>query len=159
MDPGIPFADLLAYNSAETLTGNAGSPSRRPRSIFLVTSPAQEPCGICCCTSSQPNSSSPIACSTCPRRTTQTLPRAASDLSASAGIQAGLDARLNRQQSHGLSSLQLQRLQVVAECLTQFFPLQRHLNGSFQESELVAGIVAAPFVDIGINALLFEQRL
>ena len=159
MDPGIPFADLLAYNSAEN--------AHWKRWFAEHAAALDLPCDVAGAGTVRNLLLHIFATELffanrvldLPKADYQTLPRAASDLSASAGIQAGLDARLNRQQSHGLSSLQLQRLQVVAECLTQFFPLQRHLNGSFQESELVAGIVAAPFVDIGINALLFEQRL
>jgi len=72
MDPGIPRADLLAYNADENARWHRwfGEHAARPW-IFPATWRARARSENCFCTSLPPNSSSPVASSTCQRSTTR----------------------------------------------------------------------------------------
>ena len=50
-------------------------------------------------------------------------------------------------------NLQRQFFQILPQLPTQIFAFQRKLHRSFEETELVASIVAAAFVEVGIQCL------
>ena len=59
--------------------------------------------------------------------------------------------------THRRASIQLQPTQIFAKGPAQIFPLERKLDCGFQKAELIAGIMAAAFIDVGVHLFLLEQ--
>src|SRR6185437_250335 len=60
--------------------------------------------------------------------------------------------------STGKCFLQLSSFEVLTERTAQLGALQSELDGRFEESELVPGVVALAFVAVAIDLLLFQQQ-
>src|SRR6185312_15146480 len=73
----------------------------------------------------------------------------------------GEDPNTSRAKTGGLRagsySSQLQRLQILAERLSQVVPVQRKLNRRLQKSKLVSGIVALPFKLVPVNRAIAKR--
>ena len=71
---------------------------------------------------------------------------------------AGQPRRLSLRDSFGpyVIGLQVQSLQIFAEGAAKIITLQGEFYRGFQESQLVAGVVAAAFVDVGVHFLLLQ---
>ena len=57
-----------------------------------------------------------------------------------------------------LQRSRVQPFQIFAEWTAQIAALQREFYRGFQESQLVAGVVAFAFVDVGVHFFLLQQH-
>src|SRR5438128_8170973 len=99
----------------------------------------------------------------CPGRGARSLPsEAREEARAAGGVARGRDEAGVRPPTSRASEadvLEVEALQVFPESRSEVLALQGKLDCGFEETELVAGVVAFPLEEVSVDGPLFQERL